>query len=813
MSPFTKLFCRMALMLCGAAALTPAAFAQEAEQMPQADKTLSPYFFVKSDDPTVDALPLKATSAQVNIAGVIADVSVKQVYKNEGKAPLEAIYIFPGSTRAAVYAMKMTIGERTIVAKIEKREEARQQYEQAKQEGKSASLLEQQRPNVFQMNVANIMPGDEIVVEMSYTELLIPTDGMYDFTYPTVVGPRYSNMPAETAPASEKWVENPYLREGEAPAYTFGMSVNLSAGLPIQQATCPSHKVNINYESKSFASIKLDESEKTGGNRDFVLKYQLAGGRVESGLLLYKGDEENFFLLMAQPPKRVKPQAIPAREYIFIVDVSGSMRGFPLDVSKKLLSDLIGKLNPNEQFNVLLFSGDSAVLSENASLPATPENIQQALQFISNEQGGGGTEILPAMQRALALPRAEGMSRSIIIVTDGYVNVEPQVFDLIRSKLGDANLFAFGIGSSVNRFLIEGMARVGMGEPFVLLNPSEAPAQAEKFRQYIQSPVLTQVKLDAQGFEMYDIEPPSMPDVFAERPVMYFGKWRGEPNGTLTLSGIGGEGKYAQAFDVAEIAPRAENAALRLLWARHRIQMLGDYNALEPTDERVKAITDLGLKYSLLTQYTSFIAVDSEVRNKDGKSATVKQPLPLPQGVSDAAVGQSARGFTKGMMMNTLAPAPMMTREKKDVRGGFAVKEEMADDAEPETKAAPTVTEQDEALPTDSVEMTQDVSTKPVELSDVETRQTVGAKTFTLQDGVWVDRAYASQKHLIKIQRDSQAFRDLLAALPDLQAIFALGDRVLVALGGDCAVEIAPDGKTELTKDELAQLVQAFKQP
>ena len=163
--------------------------------------------------------------------------------------------------------------------------------------------------------------------------------------------------------------------------------------------------------------------------------------------------------------------------------------------------------------------------------------------------------------------------------------------------------------------------------------------------------------------------------------------------------------------------------------------------------------------------------------------------------------------------MNTLAPAPMMTREKKDVRGGFAVKEEMADDAEPETKAAPTVTEQDEALPTDSVEMTQDVSTKPVELSDVETRQTVGAKTFTLQDGVWVDRAYASQKHLIKIQRDSQAFRDLLAALPDLQAIFALGDRVLVALGGDCAVEIAPDGKTELTKDELAQLVQAFKQP
>ena len=801
MSTFMQSMRRIALMLCGAAMLAPAASAQEAEQMDQADKTLSPYFFVNSDDPTVDALPLKATSAQVNIAGVIADVSVKQVYKNEGKKPIEAIYIFPGSTRAAVYAMKMTIGTRTIVAKIEKREEARQQYEQAKREGKSASLLEQQRPNVFQMNVANIMPGDEIVVEMSYTELLIPTDGMYEFVYPTVVGPRYSNMPAETAPASEKWVENPYTHEGEAPKYTFDIAANLSTGLPIQQATCPSHKVNINYESKSFASIKLDDAEKTGGgNRDFVLKYQLAGGQVESGLLLYKGDEENFFLLMAQPPKRVKPQAIPAREYIFIVDVSGSMHGFPLNISKKLLSDLIGKLNPNEKFNVLLFSGDSAVLSENASLSATPENIQKAIQFISNQQGGGGTEILPAMQRALALPRAEGVSRSIIVVTDGYVNVEPQVFDLIRGNLGNANMFAFGIGSSVNRFLIEGMARVGMGEPFVLLNENEAPAQAEKFRQYIQSPVLTQAKAEAQGFDMYDIEPPSIPDVFAERPVIYFGKWRGEPSGTLTLSGTGGEGKYSQTFNLAEIAPRAENSALRLLWARHRIQLLGDYYALEPTDERVKAITDLGLKYSLLTQYTSFIAVDSEARNKEGQSTTVKQPLPLPQGVSDYAVGQP---LAKGLMMNSLAPAPMaapMAERRKDrSRGAFAVKEEAA---EVEKKVAPTVTEQDKA-------QNEPLPAKPDEAG---TTQVVGKKTFALQDGAWIDRAHSADKTLVKIKRDSRAFRDLLAALPELEDVFKLGDRVIVSFGS-YSVEIAPDGKTKLTKDELKQLVQAFKQP
>ena len=199
------------------------------------DRTLSPYFFVKSDDPEVDSLPLKSTSAVVNISGVIADVLVTQVYKNEGKRPLEAIYVFPASTRAAVYGMKMTIGERVIMAKINKREDARRQYEQARQQGQSASLLEQQRPNVFQMNVANIMPEDEIKIELHYTELLVPTDHMYEFVYPTVVGPRYSNASAGTASPSEQWIQNPYLHQGHPPSDTFDITASLVAGFPIRE--------------------------------------------------------------------------------------------------------------------------------------------------------------------------------------------------------------------------------------------------------------------------------------------------------------------------------------------------------------------------------------------------------------------------------------------------------------------------------------------------------------------------------------------------------------------------------------------------
>jgi len=612
------------------------AFSQPMESQ---DKTLSPYFFVKSDDPTVDQLPLKSTSANVKVAGVIADVIVTQTYKNEGKKPLEAIYIFPASTRAAVYGMKVTIGKRTIIAKIEERGEARRQYEQAKQDGKTASLLEQHKPNVFQMNVANILPEDVIQVELKYTELLIPSDGIYEFIYPTVVGPRYSNQPAADALPSERWVENPYLHQGESPTYTFDIDIDLSAGLPVQNIVCPSHKVNIGYDGLSRASIKLDPSEKSGGNRDLIVRYQLAGSKVQSGVLLYQGEKENFFLLMLQPPKRVHVSQIPPREYIFIVDVSGSMRGFPLEISKKLLKDLIGNLRPSDKFNVLLFAGGSSVMSAQ-SLPATPENINHALTLIDKQRGGGGTELLPALKRALSLPRSENHSRTVVIATDGYVTVEEEAFDLIRNHLGDANMFTFGIGSSVNRHLIEGMARVGMGEPFVITKPGETREKAEKFRKMIESPVLTKVRADFGKFEVYDVEPLSIPDLFSERPVILFGKWRGKPAGEVTLRGMTSNGPYVNKMDIGKEEPLESNSPLQYLWARHRIALLSDYNHLRNDPERVKEVTQLGLSYNLLTAYTSFVAIDTEVRLVDGQAVTVKQPLPLPEGVSDYAVGR-----------------------------------------------------------------------------------------------------------------------------------------------------------------------------
>lgn len=617
----------------------------------ESDKTLSPYFHVLSENAGgAESLPLQETSAEVDIAGVIADVKVRQVYQNRGDSPIEAIYVFPGSTRAAVYGMTMTIGERVVVAKIKERQAAKAEYKAAKQQGKRASLLEQQRPNVFQMNVANIMPGDQVVVELAYTELIVPESGVYEFVYPAVVGPRYSETPAQGAPDTEKWIANPYLHEGEPVPYVFDIRVTLSAGIPIQALASPSHDVAVDYDEHGAAGIRLTPGQVSSGDRDYILRYRLQGNAIETGLLLHQGEEENFFLLMSQPPKRVPAEQIPPREYIFVVDVSGSMHGFPLDTSKKLMRELLTGLRPTDAFNILFFSGGSSVLSE-TSLPVTPVNIQKAIAMMESQRGGGGTQLLPALRRAMAFPAEESTSRSFIVVTDGYVSVETEAFEYVKQNLNQANFFAFGIGSSVNRFLIEGLARAGHGEPFVITSPKEAPQTAKRFREYIESPVLTGIEIDFEDFEVYDVEPLHVPDLFAERPLIVFGKWRGDAVGHAHIHGYRGDADYSKSIDVSKADSGASNPALRYLWARHRIAELGDFDKLSPDSERKAEITSLGLTYNLLTAYTSFIAVDEVVANRGGQGRKVKQPLPLPKGVSDLAVG--------GVVSTT--PEPEMT--------------------------------------------------------------------------------------------------------------------------------------------------------
>jgi len=625
------------VVVCWLCIVIPGKIGNAAEDT-SGEQTLSPYFYVEGVDSGIEHFPLKSTDVEVNVTGVIAEVTVKQRYANMGSQVINGKYIFPGSTRAAVHGMKMIIGERVIQARIKEKEEARSTFEKARRQGKNAALLEQKRPNVFSMEVANIMPGDTLEVELSYTELLIPDDGTYAFVYPTVVGPRYAGSADKTAPASENWVANPYLPQESKPRTAFNISVQLSTGMKLQELSCPTHDTQITYQDGSRAEITLKDPAVFSGDRDYILHYRLADRQIASGLILERGAKENFFLLMAQPPETTTPEIIPPREYSFVIDVSGSMNGFPLDTAKVLIKQLISKLKPTDSFNVLLFAGGSKVLSQ-TPLWATPENIQKAVHLIENSQGGGGTELLKAMQRAMDLPRREGVARTMIVITDGYISAEKSVFAHIQNNLEHTNVFAFGIGSSVNRYLIEGIAHSGLGEPFIVTRPDQAGAAVEKFHNYIAAPVLTDIELHFDGIDAYDIEPPQVPDLFAQRPIVVFGKWRGEQQGTITLTGNNGAGALSQRFDLSEIATEENTRGLSYLWARSRIARLSDYNPRKADAEQKAEIVNLGLGYNLLTAFTSFIAIDEEIRNPTGEAQNTKQPLVLPEGVSNLAVG------------------------------------------------------------------------------------------------------------------------------------------------------------------------------
>ena len=608
------------------------------------DKCLAPYFVVSGGDEAGEQFPLKKTESKVVISGVIAAIEIRQVYANEGDDVIEAKYLFPASTRAAVQGMEMQIGERRVRAKIKEKKAAKAAYETAKAEKKTAALLVQKRPNVFSMSVANILPGDRVEVILRYSEILQATEGVYEFVYPTVVGPRYSNgTESSEDSAQHNWVVNPYLEEGESTPADFQFTLQLNAGMPIQSLTCPSHHARIDFEDKERAGVTLSGAKDS--DRDVIVRYQLADKNIVSGLLLHEGADENFFLLNVQPPERVVPKNIPPRDYVFVVDVSGSMNGFPLQVTKGLFRDLIGGLRSEDSFNILLFAGSSQSLSR-SPLPATADNVRRGIDFLDNRRGGGGTQLVRALEDAISLPGDENRSRSMIVITDGYVSMEAEAFESVRKGLGQANLFAFGIGSSINRHLIEGLAAVGRGEPFVVTSPEEGKRVARQLREYISSPVLTKVKVTTTGARISETEPANVPDVFAARPLVLTGKYRGRASGTITVTGLTGGGEtFRQEFHLNEARLNgAENPALRSLWARERVRALADYAQGSGDPEAVQEVTNLGLTYELLTPYTSFVAVDELVREVKGEARLVAQPLPLPKGVSASAVASSGGG-------------------------------------------------------------------------------------------------------------------------------------------------------------------------
>ncbi|MCH8164700.1 MAG: VWA domain-containing protein, partial [Planctomycetes bacterium] len=844
--------------------------------------------------------PLKRTDVDVQVSGFFSRVTLTQTYHNPYEKKIEAVYTFPMSHRAAVDRMTMTIGDRVVVGEVKERQLARQIYEAARAQGYVASLLEQERPNIFTQSVANIEPQAEVVVEISYVEILQIKDGAYSFDFPMVVGPRYipgapttspSIVPAElvmrhglillgpaklTVGAAGEVDELGTLQTGKLHAllgaaqpikypsdawwgrgdqtggagqpglwyrfeaayadaskefgelYTDGTAqlngrwffidrktINeMGAGFaqdtnqvpdasritpePVRPTTRAGHDITVtitidtggpgllDIKSDLHQIVRSDEVMRDDGlvrkvtlalakkeaipNRDFVLSWRQTADTIQEATFIHTSKQHGdysggFFTLILQPPDRVEDADVGPRELIFVMDTSGSMSGFPIEKSKEVITRAIDAMRPADTFNIITFAGRTAILWGNPR-PATAKNRAEAKAFVESRQGGGGTEMMKAIEAALVQTVGEGPQplspwdvanlsadgrtvtmllscgdidvakldvatdeapaatvrlpnddslvvpglephvhirashmlvtgrwttwdgrrvlivddarhvdepaqakpmRIVLFLTDGYVGNDMGIINAVKENAHTTRVFSFGIGNSVNRYLLEGMAQAGRGEVEFVLLETDADKAVNRFTKRIETPVLTDIELQfSDGLQVTDLlpSPDAVPDLFDVKPLVIHGRYTTPGKGTLTIRGRTGAGPYTRTIDLDLPETQAEHDVIATVWARAKIEaiMNQDLRAAQqnafPADLQQQIIA-LGEQFQIMTQYTSFVAVEKSRMTIGGKPVLVAVPIEMPAGVSyegifGGVVDREAEEIFLGARLKTL---------------------------------------------------------------------------------------------------------------------------------------------------------------
>jgi len=641
----------VALMLAcvSLVALAVVAFAEEADPL-EKDVTQGA-LRVKQQDGSFLECPLKHTDVKGEISGFIARVKVTQTFYNPLNEKIEAVYVFPLPHGSAVDDMTMVIGERRIVGIIKKRDEARAIYEQAIQRGQTAALLEQQRPNIFTQSVGNIAPNQEINIEISYLDVLDYDMGEYTFHFPMVVGPRYNPagftggigaVPAGEKGASGQKTEVPYLKPGERNGHDISLALTLDAGVPIRDLKVANHKAEALQVDKSRAKVTLSPADAIP-NKDFVLKYKVAGEKPEIAALAHNlggGFEGSggYFMLMIQPKIDEQLKQAPPREVCFLIDVSGSMRGQPTEKVRETMREFFKLSKPDDTFQVITFASRAAQLFPQY-VPATQENVDKALNFTNAIEGGGGTEMMKGINMVLDAPVSPNRVRIVMLLTDGFIGNEAQIIDAVGKKCGDQIRFwTIGIGQAPNRFLIDGVAKQGGGMGKVLgLNDSPA-ALVPEIVERIHRAQLAKISIDWGKLSVFDIYPATIPELWAGRPVILFGRYMEGGADTIMIRGTAEGEPLAYPVQVALPAAQPLHSSLGTVWARKKIADLSDQMYGGEVQELVDEITRLALSYRIMSQYTSFVAVDEKDKDSLIAPATpprrVTVPVPMPEGVS-----------------------------------------------------------------------------------------------------------------------------------------------------------------------------------
>ncbi|GAB4276336.1 MAG: hypothetical protein Fur0025_01350 [Oscillatoriaceae cyanobacterium] len=595
----------------------------------------------QTEDGKQETFPLKHTEVSAKIAGNVSRVEVVQSFANPYNLPLEAIYKFPLPDEAAVDDMEIRIGDRIIKANIKKREEAQQIYQKAKQQGKTAALLEQERPNIFTQSVANIRPGETIEIVIRYTDSLPFDSGDYEFVFPMVVGPRYIPGGAENA-ATNAAVNPPTAIPNMRSGSDINVTVEIDAGVPIWDIKSPTHQIQTQQiqtgsTTHPLTQVRLSSAD-TIPNKDLVLRYRVAGAKTESTVLTHADNRGGHFGVYLIPALEYQTNEIVPKDVVFLMDTSGSQSGPPIQQSKALMERFINGLNPQDTFTIIDFANSARALSRQP-LPNTAENRQKALNYISNLDANGGTELLNGINTVMNFPPApEGRLRSIVLLTDGLIGNDEEIIGMIQRNLKPGNrLYSFGVGSSVNRFLIDRIAEVGRGISYTVLDSEPIDEVTAKFFSQINNPVLTNIEISWEGMgEAPEIYPLKAPDLFAEQPLVLFGRKQDRLSGNLKITGVSAGGKPYQKTYFLKFDENQGNSAIAQLWGRAKIkEMMTQMMGVGETQAGINAVTDIALSYRLMSKYTSFVAVSEEVRvNPNAPSITEKVPSQTPQGMN-----------------------------------------------------------------------------------------------------------------------------------------------------------------------------------
>ena len=585
-------------------------------------------------------LPLKHTDVKGKISGYIATVNVIQKFHNPYDEKIEAVYVFPLPQNAAVNEFIMIIGKRKIRGIIRERKEAEEIYRQARSQGYVASLLTQERPNIFTQKVANIEPGKNIDVNIKYFNTLAYVDGWYEFVFPMVVGPRF-NPPCYTDGVgavargkngiSGQKTEVQYLKPGERSGHDIAVTVDVDPGVSIEEVACTSHVITNTFATPENLTVKLSSLDSIP-NKDFVLRYKVAGKTVKSALVTHRDKRGGYFSLMLYPPENLSYLKRAPMEMIFVLDCSGSMRGKPIAKAKEAIKRGLKKLEKGDTFQVIRFSNNASQFGPNP-VPATPANIRKAIKYVDNLQGSGGTMMIEGIKAALDFAHDPGRFRLVSFMTDGYIGNEVEILAAVHQRLGASRIFSFGVGSSVNRYLLDRMAKLGKGAVAYIGLDESAGQVVDLFYERISHPALTDIDIDWGNMQAADVYPNKIRDLFVGRPVILTGRFKGQRKTTIRVSGKVGDLRQEIAIPVNLGDFASTHSGIACVWAHKRIETLANQATYDNNSDLPVQIKQVALEYGLMSSYTAFIAVDSSRKTTGDHGVTVAVPVPVPDGV------------------------------------------------------------------------------------------------------------------------------------------------------------------------------------